>query len=327
MKTITILIPAYNEEDVLHLLYNRLIAVINNLNHYNFELLFVNDGSSDKTLKILRVLKQSDNRISYLNLSRNFGKEIAMVAGIDFVSSDALIIIDADLQDPPELIPQMITHWEEGYKDIYAKRNNRSGETWLKKWTAEKFYKLLQTVTKIPIQQNTGDFRLLDRQCIDALKSLRETQRYTKGLFSWIGFEKKEILFNRDPRAAGKTKWNYFKLFDLAIEGFTSFTTIPLRLSTIFGLITSIGAFIFMLWVILKTFLLGEEVAGYPSLMTVILFLGGIQLFTIGIIGEYLGRIFLETKRRPLYFVSEYSGNLEKEVYEDKVKSSSVLFE
>ena len=283
---------------------------------YNFELLFVNDGSKDKTLNIIKTLKKSDNRISFINLSRNFGKEIAMIAGLDFVKGDAVIIIDADLQDPPELIPQMIEYWEEGFDDIYAKRRNRAGESWLKKWTAKTYYKILQKLTNIPLQENTGDFRLLDKRCIEALKMFRETQRYTKGMFSWIGFNKKEIIFDRDPRAAGKTKWNYFKLIDLAIEGITSFTTKPLRLSVFIGSIISIGAFLYMGWVIAKTLIFGETVAGYASLMTVILFLGGIQLLSLGIIGEYLGRVFNETKRRPLYFIDEYSES-ETEILHD----------
>jgi polyisoprenyl-phosphate glycosyltransferase len=307
MNKITILVPAYNEEDVLHQLYERLKNVMNQLKKYEFEVLFVNDGSKDNTLPIIRQMRYHDKRISYVNLSRNFGKEIAMIAGLDYATGDAVIIIDADLQDPPELIPDMIQYWELGYDDVFAKRKSRSGETWFKKWTASSFYKLLKKVTRIPIQENTGDFRLLDRRCVEALKQLRETQRYTKGMFSWIGYNKKEILFDRDPRAAGETKWNYAKLIDLAIEGITSFTTTPLRLSALFGCVISFFAFIYILWIVAKTLLFGEPVAGYPSLMTVILFLGGIQLISLGIIGEYLGRIFNETKNRPLYFVEEYN--------------------
>jgi polyisoprenyl-phosphate glycosyltransferase len=306
-KKVTILVPAYNEEDVLQQLYSRLINVFNTLPLYTFELLFINDGSKDQTLPKIKLLREMDNRVSYVNLSRNFGKETAMIAGLDYAAGDAVIILDADLQDPPELIPEMIHHWENGYDDVYAKRNSRSGETWIKKTTATAFYRLLEKVARVPIQRDTGDFRLLDRRCVEALRQLRETQRYTKGMFSWIGFNKKEILFDRDPRAAGETKWNYFKLFDLAIEGITSFTTTPLRISALFGCIVSFCAFIYMIWIITKTMLFGDPVAGYPSLMTVILFLGGIQLISLGILGEYIGRIFNETKNRPLYFVDEYN--------------------
>ncbi|MFL6561523.1 MAG: glycosyltransferase, partial [Bacillus sp. (in: firmicutes)] len=231
------------------------------------------------------------------------------IAGLDHAQGDAVIIMDADLQDPPELIPEMISYWEEGYDDVFAKRGSRSGESWLKKWTAAKFYRLLKKATNIPIQEDTGDFRLLDRRCVEALKQIRESQRFTKGMFSWIGYNKKELLFDRDPRAAGETKWNYLKLFDLAIEGITSFTTFPLRLSSLLGVVISLFAFVYMVWIIAKTLLFGESVSGYPSLMTVILFLGGIQLLSLGVIGEYLGRIFNETKNRPLYFVDEYNGN------------------
>ncbi len=306
-KLITILVPAYNEQEVLHMLYERLKKIIDSNTKYNFEILLINDGSKDKTLSIMEDLRKKDKRICYLNLSRNFGKETAMIAGLDFSKGNAVIIIDADLQDPPELIPEMIKYWEQGYDDVYAKRRSRSGETWFKKFTSKMYYKTLQNVTKIEIQKDTGDFRLLDRRCVDALKSIRESQRYTKGLFSWIGFNKKEILYDRDPRAAGSTKWNYKKLIDLSIDGITSFTTAPLRWSAILGLIISGIGFLYMIYIIIKTILLGVDVPGYASTMVVILFLGGIQLIVLGVIGEYLGRAFYETKGRPLYFVDKYN--------------------
>jgi glycosyltransferase involved in cell wall biosynthesis len=268
--------------------------------------MFVNDGSRDKTLEIIKEYAQTDHRIAYVNFSRNFGKEIAMIAGFDHVTGDATVIIDADLQDPPELIPEMIKYWEDGYDDVYAKRTSRKGETWFKKASSQWFYKILQKSTNIPIQINTGDFRLLDRRCIEALKQIRESQRYTKGMFSWIGYKKKEISYDRDPRAAGESKWNYIKLFNFAIDGITSFTTAPLRISSILGSIISLIAFVFIIIIVTKTILFGDPVAGYPSLMAVVLFLGGIQLLSLGIIGEYIGRIFNETKQRPLYFVEEY---------------------
>lgn len=311
-KLITILIPSYNEQDVLNMLYERVSKLMNSLSNYNFEMLFINDGSTDKTLDIIKSLRQQDNRICYLNLSRNFGKEIAMIAGLDYAKGDAVIIIDADLQDPPELIPEMISYWEQGYDDVYAKRKSRKGETWLKKFTSKMYYKTLQSVTKIEIQKDTGDFRLLDRRCVEALKQFRECQRYTKGLFSWIGYNKKEILYDRDPRAAGETKWNYKKLIDLSIDGITSFTTAPLRWSTIIGVAISIIGFIYMLAIIIKTLISGVDVPGYASTMVVILFIGGIQLIFLGIIGEYLGRAFYETKNRPIYFVDTYNEEKEK---------------
>ena len=306
-KMITILVPAYNEEEVLDMLYERLKTIMNQNTKYDFEILLVNDGSKDSTFEIMQELRKKDKRVCYLNLSRNFGKETAMIAGLDYCNGDAVVIIDADLQDPPELIPEMIKYWEEGYDDVYAKRKSRKGESWLKKYTSKMYYKVLQSFTKIEIQKDTGDFRLLDRRCIEALKSIRESQRYTKGLFSWIVYNKKELLYDRDPRAAGKTKWNYKKLIDLSIDGITSFTTSPLRWSAIMGVIVSIAGFIYMIAIIIKTLISGVDVPGYASTMVVILFLGGIQLIFLGVIGEYLGRAFYETKGRPLYFIERYN--------------------
>lgn len=312
MKKISIMIPAYNEEAVLDSLYTRLGTLANDNKDYDFEFLFVNDGSKDKTLQIIRDYAELDNRVSYINLSRNFGKEIAMIAGLDHVTGDATVIIDADLQDPPELIPEMIKYWEEGYDDVFARRESRDGETWFKKWTSKQFYTILEKMSHVPIQKDTGDFRLLDRRAVEALKEIREAERYTKGMFSWIGFHKKELLYKRDPRAAGETKWNYRKLFDLAVNGITSFTTAPLRLSAYIGFIVSVIAFIYLIVIILQTILFGNEIAGYPSTLAVILFLGGVQLLSLGIIGEYIGRIFNETKRRPLYYVEEYHNGTAK---------------
>ena len=306
MKTISILIPAYNEEEVLDTLFTRLANLANDNKNYDFEFLFVNDGSKDKTLQIIKGYAETDARVSFINLSRNFGKEIGMIAGLDHVTGDATVIIDADLQDPPELIPEMIKLWEEGYDDIYAKRRSREGESWFKKATSKLYYRTLQKATHIPIQEDTGDFRLLDRRVVEALKQFRESQRNTKAMFSWVGFHKKEILYDRDARAAGETKWNYLKLVELAIDGITSFTTAPLRISTYVGILVSIVTFLYLIVVILRTIFFGADLAGYPSTMAVILFLGGVQLLSLGIIGEYIGRIFNETKQRPLYLIEEY---------------------
>jgi len=306
MKLISILIPAYNEEPVLEHLFTRLANLANDTKDYNFEFLFINDGSKDKTLDIIKSYADMDPRVSYINLSRNFGKEIGMIAGLDHAQGDAVVIIDADLQDPPELIPEMIKLWEDGYDDVYAKRKSREGETWFKKFTSKMYYKTLQSVTRIPIQEDTGDFRLLDRRVVEALKQFRESQRNTKAMFSWVGFHKKEIMYNRDPRAAGETKWNYIKLVELAIDGITSFTTAPLRVSTYAGITVSVFTFLYLVYLIIRTIFFGTDLAGYPSMMAVILFLGGVQLISLGIIGEYIGRIFNETKQRPLYLIEEY---------------------
>lgn len=305
-KKISILIPAYNEQEVLRHLYERLNKLAGENKGYDFEFLFVNDGSRDSTLEMIKTYAKDDERIAYINLSRNFGKEIAMVAGLDHVTGDATVIIDADLQDPPELIPMMISYWEEGYDDVYARRKSRAGESWFKKITSEIYYKLLQKSTSIPIQQDTGDFRLLSQRCVESLRLFRESQRNAKGIFSWIGYKKKEIMYDRDPRAAGETKWNYAKLINLAIDGITSFTTAPLRISSVMGAFVSLAAFIYIVYLVARTVLYGSDLAGYPSMMAVILFLGGVQLLSLGVIGEYIGRVFNETKQRPLYLVEEY---------------------
>lgn len=309
MKKISILIPAYNEEASLPALYDSLYTNLfcdNSLN-YEWEVLFVNDGSKDNTLEVIKKLRETDKRINYVNLSRNFGKENAMLAGFDYVSGDCTIIMDADLQHPPTAIPEMIKHWEEGYEDVYARRNDRGKESYLRKKLSLTYYSLLQRSTRIDILQNVGDFRLLDRRCILALRQLRETQRYTKGLYCWIGYKKKEILFDQADRTEGKSSFNFFGLLNLAIEGVTSFTTAPLRIATILGFVVSIIAFLYLCFIIIKTIFIGESVQGYPTLITVILFLGGVQLLTIGIIGEYVGRIFNETKNRPVYIAESYN--------------------
>ena len=311
MKKISIIIPAYNEEEALPLLYDRLKELMEKMNNYEFEILFVNDGSKDKTIEIIKDLRSKDERVSYVDFSRNFGKEIAMIAGLDYATGDCVVFMDADLQDPPELIPELVKYWEEGYDDVYAKRRSRKGETWLKKFTSKMYYRVLQHLTNVEIQIDTGDFRLLDRRCVNALKKLRETDRNTKSMFSWIGYKKKAVLYDRDERVAGKTKWNYKKLIDLAIDGITSFTTSPLRISTYISIPTFIVLFVYFVYVIVKCFVVHEAIQAYQAIILLILFFSGIQILLFGIIGEYLGRIFNETKNRPLYLVNEYNGKKE----------------
>lgn len=308
MKKISVLIPCYNEEASLPLLYAELVKVMDSCKSYGWEVLFVNDGSRDNTLSIIKDLRQKDSRLSYVDLSRNFGKENAMLAGFDYVTGDCMVIMDADLQHPPHVILKMVEKWEQGYDDVYAKRVTRGKETWLRKKASLLFYSLLQKTTKIEILQNVGDFRLLDRCCIEALKSLRESERYTKGMFCWIGFKKASVDFEQKERIAGKSSWNFLGLFDLAIEGITSFTTAPLRLSSILGFIIAILSFILMLFHLVKALIWGDPIQGFPTLVVIILFLGGIQLLSIGILGEYLGRVFNESKNRPVYIVREHNG-------------------
>ena len=312
MKKITIIVPAYNEEESLPFLYERLTKLIDSIENYEFQVLFINDGSKDKTLELIKEIREKDKRYCYVNLSRNFGKEIAMMAGLDYAEGDAVIFIDADLQDPPELIPELIKYWEEGYDDVYAKRKSRDGETFLKKFTSKMYYTILQKVSRVEIQKDTGDFRLLDRRCVNALRKLRESQRCSKSMFSWIGYKKKEVLFDRDARIAGKTKWNYKRLIDLAIDGITSFTTSPLRLSTYISIPTFIMLGVYFIYVIAKCFVVKQAIHAYQAIILLILFFSGIQILLFGIMGEYLGRIFNETKNRPLYLVDEYNGEKEK---------------
>ena len=311
MKKITIIIPAYNEEESLPHLYERLEKLMSSMEHYEFEILFVNDGSKDNTINLIKEYREKDNRICYVDFSRNFGKEIAMIAGLDYATGDCVIFMDADLQDPPELIPELVKYWEEGYDDVYAKRSSRKGETWLKKFTSKMYYRVLQHLTNVPIQQDTGDFRLLDRRCVNALRKMRESQRNSKSMFSWIGYKKKEVLYDRDPRIAGQTKWNYKKLIDLAIDGITSFTTSPLRISTYISIPTFIILFVYFVYVIAKCIITSTMIQAYQAIILLILFFSGVQILLFGIIGEYLGRIFNESKNRPLYLVNEYNGQKE----------------
>jgi polyisoprenyl-phosphate glycosyltransferase len=303
---ITLLIAAYNEEASLPALYSRIEAAIKNCDA-QFELLFVDDGSTDSTWQVLESMAASDTRVVLIRLSRNFGKEAALTAGLDYVSEDsaALIILDADGQDPPELIPEFLAKWREGFDVVYGTRLKREGETWLKRVTAAGFYRVINSLSKIDIPTNTGDFRLLSKNVLNALSHMHERQRFMKGLFAWVGFKQTPLHYTRQARIAGKTKFNYWRLWNLALEGITSFSTAPLRLATYIGLFTALLAFIFGLWIVAKTLLWGDPVQGWPSTMTVILLLGGMQLMALGMIGEYLGRIYLETKQRPLYLVAK----------------------
>lgn len=314
MKLITIVIPCYNEEEVLAYFYEKLIEVINPLTDYSFELLFVNDGSKDNTLDIIKSYGEIDDRIKYIDLSRNFGKEIGMLAGMDYASGDALIVMDADLQHPPEKIIEMIQWWNKGYEDVYTVRLNRE-ESYFKKLTSKLYYNLLQKMTKENVYPNSGDFRLLDRKCVDALTSMRETERYTKGMYGWIGFKKKKLTYHEEERIAGETKWRFNQLLKLAVDGITSYSTIPLRISSVIGVIISIVAFVFLVMEIVKILINGPEVAGYGTILASVLFMGGIQLISLGIIGEYLSRIFIETKERPPYLIQ--STNIRKKVNEN----------
>lgn len=302
---LSVVIPVYNEVDVLPEFYRRMADVARGVDG-QVELIFVDDGSIDGSLQILHDLSAVDPRVAVLELSRNFGKEIAMTAGLDHARGDAVVVIDADLQDPPELIPEMISHWRDGYDVVYAKRTARVGESFLKKSTAYLFYRVIGSLSRVSIPRDTGDYRLLSRRAVDAVIELREQHRFMKGLFAWIGFAQKEVPYERQIRHDGTTKWNMRSLWNFAMEGITSFTILPLKIASYIGFLTAVGAFIFGLFMILDTLLFGNPVQGYPSLMVVMLFLGGVQLMAIGVIGEYLGRMFDETKGRPLYLLKDY---------------------
>ena len=301
-----VVVPVYDEQEVLLEFHRRLSVVLDALD-LTAEVIYVNDGSGDFSLYALQKLRATDERVAIVNLSRNFGKEIAVTAGLDCVRGEAAVVIDADLQDPPELIVSLVSKWREGYDVVYASRRERRGETWLKRTTASLFYRVMHSIGDVPIPENTGDFRLLNRRCLDALASCRERRRFMKGLFAWVGFRQASISYDRAPRFAGATKWNYWRLWNLAIEGITSFTIAPLKLATYFGLLTAVISFMYGAFIIGRTILLGRELPGYASLMVVILFLAGVELIAMGVIGEYVGRIFVEVKNRPLYLVENYA--------------------
>lgn len=309
MKKVSVLIPCFNEAQTLPALYEELKKLADTQTAYDWELMFVDDGSVDATLDVLKQLHIKDERVCVLSLSRNFGKENALLAGIDNVSGDCVVVMDADLQDPPSLVPEMLTYWEDGYQDVYAKRRDRGREPWIRKMFSMLFYRIMAHATRFELLQNVGDFRLLDRQCVDAMRCLRETERYNKGLFCWIGFKKKEVLFDRGNRSEGESRWSFWSLLNLAIDGITSFTTAPLRFATIIGAIIALGAFCFLVFYISKTLIFGDPVQGFTTLVSVVLFLGGVQLLSIGILGEYIGRIYNEAKGRPNYVVKECSSD------------------
>ena len=302
---ISIVIPAYDESVGLHELHRRLTRVVDGM-CVSAEFVYVNDGSGDDTLQVIRAIRSHDPRVSLVDLSRNFGKEIAMTAGLDHAKGEAVILIDADLQDPPELIPELVLRWREGYDVVYATRDNRKGESWLKKQSARLFYRAMERVSTTAVPRDTGDYRLLSRRAVDALTQLRERHRFMKGLFTWIGYRQTSVRYVRDPRFAGHTKWTYWRLWNFALEGFTSFTAAPLKLSTYIGVVAALVSFAYGLFIISRTLLYGREVPGYASLIVVVLFLGGMQLMALGILGEYVGRTFNEVKQRPLYFVQHY---------------------
>lgn len=304
---LSVVVPLYNEELNIDYLFERLVSVLSRLN-ISYEIVCVNDGSKDNTIERLIECHHQSPEIKVINLSRNYGKEIALSAGLDYASGDAVVPIDADLQDPPELIPELVTKWREGYDVVLATRRSRQGESWLKRFTANAFYRIIERITRVPIPRNTGDFRLMDRRVVDALKRLPERNRFMKGLFAWVGFKQTSVLYDRESRYKGGTTWNYWKLWNFAIDGITSFSFLPLKVWSYVGLLVAIPSFFYASYLVIRTLIFGVDFPGYASIMVAVLFLGGVQLVSLGVIGEYLGRVYEEVKGRPLYLVRESYG-------------------
>ena len=302
---LTIVLAVYNEQDALPLLHARLRKTLDGLD-LTTRVLYVDDGSRDRSWDVLRQIARDDPRVALLRLSRNFGKEAALTAGLDRVTAGAALVLDGDGQDPPELIPEFVARWREGCDDVFGTRLEREGEGWFKRASAHAFYRVIGRLSKTSIPRDTGDFRLLSRRALDALAQLRERGRFMKGLFAWVGYRQASVPYRREPRMAGRSKFGYWKLWNFALDGITSFSTAPLRAATYLGLLTALVAFGFGVWTILKTLLWGEAIHGYPTLLTVILFLGGVQLIALGVIGEYLGRLYQEAKQRPLYLLDAW---------------------
>lgn len=303
MKTISLVMPFYNEGEMVEGFFAKLLPIINNLPQYNFELICVDDGSKDDTFARLNAI--NDRRQKIILFSRNFRKEAALTAGIDFATGDAVIPIDTDLQDPPELIPTMLKKWEEGFEAVLAKRKNRQADSWFKRTSAKYFYKIHQHLSDFIIPENVGDFRLMDKLVVAALKKLPERQRFMKGIFAWVGFNSATIEYDRPERDFGTSKWKWWQLWNFAIDGITSFSTLPLRIWSYLGFTFAMIAFIYGTWIILRTLFSGVDLPGYASLFTAILFIGGVQMIGIGVLGEYLGRTYQETKQRPVYIIKK----------------------
>lgn len=318
---LSIVIPLYNEYEVIDLMYERLTSILRELNT-SYELVLVDDGSRDGTPNTLKGLAEKDPSVTAVFLSRNFGKEAALTAGLDHCAGDAVIIMDADLQDPPELIPEMLQAWKEGADVVCMRRRSRAGESWFKKYSAHRFYRLLNAISDVDIPSDTGDFRLLSRKAVDALHQLNERNRYMKGLFAWIGLPTTILEYDRMPRAAGVTKWDYLNLFNLAFQGITSFSIAPLRIAMGCGLLTAFFGVVYTLWIVIKAMFLGDPVQGYPSLVSMISLLGGAQLLSIGLLGEYLGKTYYEAKQRPVYLVGQVLNQRKRP--QDSVKPSFV---
>lgn len=319
---ISIIVPFFNEEAGIDFFFQHVLEILEQIN-VSYEIICINDGSRDNTLAKLIAYQHQNSAIKVVDLSRNFGKEIAVSAGLDYAQGQAVIPIDADLQDPPELIKALLDKWREGYDVVFATRRIREGETWLKRITATIFYRVIDSLSEVPIPKNTGDFRLLDRKVVEVLKRLPERTRFMKGLFAWVGYRQTAILYDRQPRHTGQTKWNYWRLWNFALDGITSFSSMPLRIWMYVGFFVSFGAMIYALILILEVLISGIDVPGYASTMVTLLFVSGLQFITLGIMGEYLGRIYTEVKNRPLYLVRHFYEYQAQEAQNEQKPSDS----
>lgn len=308
MQMLSIIVPCFNEEDVLNVFYDELKMIIDQLN-YQTEIIFINDGSTDKTLQIIKELNCTDKRVTYISFSRNFGKEAAILAGFEQSKGDLVVMMDADLQDPPKLLPEMICYIEKGYDSVATRRVSRIGEPRIRSFFARQFYKIINNISKTDIVDGARDYRLMTRQFVEAVLSLQEYNRFSKGIFGWIGFDTKWIEFENVERAAGETKWSFWKLFIYALDGIVAFSTIPLYISSVVGFVFSIISIILILFFVIKTLIWGDPVSGYPSLVSIILLMSGVLLMSIGLLGQYLSKIYLETKKRPQYIIKEKSND------------------
>ncbi|OOB79958.1 MAG: bactoprenol glucosyl transferase [Epulopiscium sp. Nuni2H_MBin001] len=306
MKLISIVVPCYNEQETVEIFYKEIIKVINELPDYGFEIVYINDGSKDNTAEYIYKLTKLDSRIAFIDLSRNFGKEAGLLAGLQYAKGDAVVVMDVDLQDPPNLLPELISNWEKGHDIVYTRRTNRDGEPLIRSWFAKLFYKLINKLSDVEIVDGARDYRIMDRRVVNSLLDLGEKNRFSKGLFMWVGYDCKCIEFQHVERVAGETSWSFWKLFGYAIDGIVSFTNFPLKIASIFGIIVSLLSFIFLIYVVIKNTIFENPVSGWASMTSIICFLGGIQLIVIGVIGEYVGKVFNEVKARPQYIVKDY---------------------
>lgn len=318
MKKVDIIVPCYNESQVIQLFFEEVVKVTSSLKDYLFEIIFVDDGSKDNTLEFLKKFAENNDFVKFISFSRNFGKESAMYAGLKNSTGDFVVILDADLQHPPKLISEMLLAMNEGYDCCCANRASRAGESKTLSFFKRRFYKLINKISEVDMPDGAGDFRMMNRKMVNAVIAMSEVQRFSKGIFSWVGFKTKWIVFENVERAAGETKWSFWKLFKYALDGITAFSTAPLKIASVLGIFISLSAFIYLVYIIIKTLIYGIDSPGYASIITILLFIGGIIILSCGILGEYIAKIYMEVKNRPVYIIRESNFDTEKDDYRNK---------